>query len=139
MTRGLSGGGLLADVEALGLKVVHGPLDFASVTWTSDDIKSLCAEAKTLSVIALLDLCAAATNSYVSFNDVMTKDGRPRSQTRGDLAGFTRFIKSRFGRKNWPVDVTWGAGGDEQVHYRMEHEIAAWWREARLDSSSRSS
>ena len=69
---------------------------------------------------------------------MIEKGGRTRNETRGDLAWFTRFMKSQFRRQNWPVEVEWDAGGEEQIYYRPGSDLAGGWRTTRKTLSGQS-
>jgi hypothetical protein len=99
-----------------------------TIAWSAVDIDKLKMEVTNPTVRTLFDLCAATPNERISFTTLFHTAGRTREQARGDLAGLTMFTKSRLGRANWPVNVDWNAGGDNQAHYWMPDDIARWWR-----------
>lgn len=78
-------------------------------------------------VIAALDLCAAAPGDWVALQDVKSKAERTQPQARADLAGLTMMVKRRFSRSNWPFEAQWEAGGPGQIYYSMNGEQAKMW------------
>lgn len=100
---------------------------YPTIAWTSSDIARLRSDLSNPTIRSLFDLCSAHPNARISFATLLEKTGRTREQARGDLAGLTMFIKSRFGRGNWPVAIDWNAAGDNQAHYWMDEKIARWW------------
>ena len=112
--------------------------DYPTLPWSLEDIEKLSAKTTNRSIIVLLDLCADTPDKWISFIDVIEKGGRTRNETRGDLAWFKRFVKSQFRRQNWPVEVEWGAGGEEQIYNRLGSDLAGWWRTTRNALSGQS-
>jgi len=66
----------------------------------------------------------------VPLRQIETHAGRTVHQARADLAGLTTIVRNRFSRRNWPLEVFWAAGGEQQIYYRsLSDEHARWWRE----------
>ena len=112
--------------------------DYPEIPWTEDDWGRLATEVTSITVLALLDSCAQRPDGHVAFSEMAAQTQRERGQVRGDLAAFTRLLKARFGRQNWPIEAVWAAGGEQQMYYRMSGDMAAVWQRLRRDSSENS-
>lgn len=80
---------------------------------------------------AMLDLCAQA-DSPINVAEVAAAAGVTPASVRGQLAGFTMRLRNpnnHFTQTDWPVEITWGAGGT--ANYSATPSIAAWWRQVR--------
>jgi hypothetical protein len=98
--------------------------------WGKDQIVQLKQEVHNPTVLSLLNLAAQRAGEWVSYKDVYTATDRMEGQARGDLAGFTRLIKKTFPQNKeglWPVEVS---VIENQLHYRMPHDVARNWLEA---------
>jgi len=93
--------------------------------WTQERISRLGAEVTNPNVRALLDLCAARPNEFVTIREIEAKTGAAQPTVRAALAGFTMFVKSRFRAKNWPLEWDFSTG---MTRYKMTTEIASWWK-----------
>lgn len=78
----------------------------------------------------VLDMCSERADSIVSLTEIVDAAGITRSAARGQLAGLTMVIKSRFKRRNWPFVVKWAADGTQQASYTMSASMAGRWLEA---------
>ena len=108
--------------------------DYPEIPWDAESLARLSEVATNPTVRAAMDLCAERPGEWVSIRELEAKGGRTQAEARADLAGLTMMVKRRFGRRNWPFEVQWAAGGDENAYYRMEKDVAATWRSAPLES-----
>jgi hypothetical protein len=92
--------------------------------WDAQAIYRLNREVRHPAVRAMLDLCAAKPEQWVSVLEVMKASGLKKPNVRGGLAGFTLLLKSRFGTKTWPTGWQWIDG---HANYRMDRETAGFW------------
>ena len=86
-----------------------------------------------VTIVRLFDMTAANPEGAVRFKEVWTNAGRSFGAARLHFGGLTSLVKSVFHRTNWPVAVKRGKG---TMLYQMRAEYAAWWKEARRDSSA---
>jgi hypothetical protein len=104
---------------------------YPNVPWTQEDIRRLRDEVRNPTVRATLDLTSQRPNEWIPLREVESAAGRSTRQARSDLAGLTMFLKSRYGRHNWPFQAAWAAGGEPQVYYRaLSPDHARWWRDS---------
>jgi hypothetical protein len=85
-----------------------------AIEWSTDDLVALGRVANPKRR-AVLDLCSERPESYVSLTEVVEAAGVSRPAARGQLAGLTMVIKSRFKRRNWPFVLRWAAVGAQQA------------------------
>lgn len=97
--------------------------------WTVADLVALGRVAN-LTTRTTLELCADKPDVHIGFSEVVETAGVTPPQAKGQLAGLTMVIKSRFGRRNWPFKVEWAVGGVQQIFYSMSAEAAGRWRQA---------
>jgi hypothetical protein len=102
-----------------------------SVDWTTADLVALGRIANP-TTRTTLDLCAERPDENVSLTEIVESAGISRPAGRGQLAGLTMVVKSRFGRRNWPFVARWAADGTPQSFYAMSAVTAARWREAAI-------
>lgn len=102
--------------------------DFPEIPRDEDSLTRFWEVAVNPTVLAAMELCSSRPGEWISIRDVEERAGRTPPEVKGDLAGLTMMVKRRFGRSNWPFDVEWGAGGQENAYYRMDSSIAAVWR-----------
>lgn len=103
--------------------------NYPTIAWTKADIRRLKADVHNPTVRATMDLTSADPGQWVSLRQIEARAGRTLSQARSDLAGLTMIVKSRFGRRNWPFEALWAAGGEQQYYYRsLSDDHARWWR-----------
>jgi hypothetical protein len=95
--------------------------------WTTDELRQLRGLAGP-TVLAALDLCSNEPGEWIPLRRIEEQAGREHAQARADLAVLTMTVKRRFGRSNWPFNNEWAAGGEPQSYYRMDHALAALWR-----------
>jgi hypothetical protein len=100
---------------------------YPEIPWSEEDINRLKGQSLNATSRSMLDLSAEGAGEWISIRDVERRAGRTHPEARAELAGFTQLIKRRFGRKNWPVQVEWGAGGEEHVYYRLSPELTSAW------------
>lgn len=100
--------------------------------WTKDEILHLKDKVRNPTVITLLNLTAERAGEWVDFSELRKATGRTLREAMGDLAGFTRLVKSlgKTGQDGWPIEVKFGVEPQEPTRYRMQPNIAQWWREA---------
>src|SRR5581483_5514550 len=98
------------------------------IPWTKDDLAKLQDLAND-TVRAALDLVSERPGDWIPLREVEARAARTYTQARADLAVLTMIVKRRFGRSNWPFAARWAAGGEPQLYYRMEPDLAAAWRE----------
>ncbi len=126
----------IADIEDFTVAPIRvarrsaGQPELPPIAWTQDDYHGFANVVSNPTVIAALDLCSAAPLEWIPLRDIETRAERTRYQARGDLAGLTMMVKSRFNRSNWPFEAQWEAGGDGQVYYRMTVDQSEMWQEA---------
>jgi hypothetical protein len=97
------------------------------VEWGAEDYARLRSLARNPTVLAALELCSSHPGEPIPLRAIEAQAGRTRFEARGDLAGLTMFVKSRFARKNWPFAIEWAAGGEQQSYYLMSEEQARMW------------
>ncbi|MEZ5219789.1 MAG: hypothetical protein R2715_25160, partial [Ilumatobacteraceae bacterium] len=97
------------------------------IEWTADDYCRLDMLPPRPTVRAILDLCSNAPGVPVPLRTVEAVGERTTFEARGELAGLTMLVKSRFRRRNWPFTMEWAAGGDKQAYYTMTADQAALW------------
>src|SRR5581483_553505 len=105
------------------------------IPWTKDDLAKLQDLAND-TVRAALDLVSERPGDWIPLREVEARAARTYTQARADLAVLTMIVKRRFGRSNWPFAARWAAGGEPQLYYRMEPDLAAAWRELSTDRTS---
>lgn len=110
----------LADVPNAQLPVVE---------WTTAELVALGRVANQ-TTRAVLDMCSERPGTYVSLTEIVEAANVSRPAARGQLAGLTMVMKSRFKRRNWPFVLKWAADGTQQASYTMSSPIAARWLEA---------
>ena len=102
--------------------------DLGDIDWTPEDMARLRSVATNATVIAMIDLGAEHPGEWISLPAIRERADRTQFQARGDLAGLTMMLKHRFGRRNWPMEARWGAGGaPELVYYRLPPHLAYGW------------
>jgi hypothetical protein len=104
----------------------------ATIDWTSvESCKNLRERIRYPGVLAMLNLTAARPSEFISFQEVVRESERNEIQVRAELGALTKVIRriydvTRDGAK-WPVEVRWAAGGEEQMYYSMQPEVARAW------------
>lgn len=94
-------------------------------TWSHSDIARLHQElGPTKAARAILDLGSAQPGQAVWFHDVCLHVDRSHPSVASELGGFTKLLKSRFGRADWPFRVDWVGG---RALYTVDEEIARAW------------
>lgn len=117
----------VAELEVGPAAALAGPKEeLPAVTWTSDDLARL-AQMANATTLAALDMTSEEADAFVSLTDLIARAGRTRPQAKGELAGLTMIVKRRFGRSNWPFQVSWAVGGDPQAFYSMTAQTAELW------------
>lgn len=105
------------------------------VAWSGDDLRALLVRLagtkQEPTVLAMLDLAAAAADRTTGWDELVARSGRTAAQVRSDLAHLTMIAKADFGRANWPTTVSWPGG---VITYHIDHDTAANWRSLRPDS-----
>ena len=96
------------------------------VEWSVADLVELGRIAN-VTTRTVLELCADRPEQTVSLTQVIEAAQVTRPAARGQLAGLTMVMKSRFGRRNWPFSVVWNADGSQQAFYRMNAPTAVNW------------
>lgn len=94
--------------------------------WSKDDIERLKKEVTSRTVRSLFDACAEHPGQWVAFADICARAGHAPDTARAELGGFTKLLKRRFGRNNWPTEWQWKPGGSS---YLLSPELATWWLE----------
>lgn len=119
-------------IVAPGTLVAEVPTNsLPQVEWTTADLVAL-GQIANLTTRTALDLCAERPDGTVSLTEVVESAGVSRAAGKGQLAGLTMVVKSRFGRRNWPFTAKWAADGTPQAFYTMSAATAARWREAAI-------
>lgn len=101
--------------------------------WTKQEITQLKQRLRNQTVQVLLELAAERMEEGVDFTELCERTKRTQREVMGDLAGFSQLLRRHFGRagqEEWPIEVKWGTSPEEPTHYRMQPEIAQWWRES---------
>jgi hypothetical protein len=130
----------IPDVEEFTVAPVRSRRDradgFPEIPWDDESLEQFREQVTNATVLSAMHLCSSSPEEWISIRDIEAHSGRTRAETRADLAGLTMMVKRRFGRSNWPFDVQWAAGGDENAYYRMTSEISRIWTQgsARLAS-----
>ena len=105
---------------------------YPSLPWTEEDLRGLLERIdgakQEPTVLAMLDLAAAAEHGRVGWEELVERSGRTSNQVRSDLAHLTMIIKADFERENWPATVNWRAG---VLTYAMDAPTAGIWRRLR--------
>lgn len=104
----------------------------AKVEWWSDErLARLRGDLERFpGAAAVLSLTAAQPEKPVSIRDVERESKLTQRQVAAQLAAFTKYCKSTFGRAEWPFEAKW-LSGDTRASYVMGAEIAERWQ--RLD------
>lgn len=117
-----------------------GSGELPHIEWSVDDLERLAAsKVWTPSAVSrMLDLLAENPGEWSTTTEMvegLSSLNMSRNDLRGTLAALTRHTKKHYRRRNWPMEVGWGpdisAGYPEEMHYRVDDELAARWREAR--------
>ncbi len=101
--------------------------NYPELDWSSADLQALRKRANP-TTLAALNLCAAKPAELVSLREIEEKAGCTPAEARGQLAGLTMIVRRQFRRKNWPFAWLWAAGGEQQMYYRMNPEVAQLWK-----------
>lgn len=116
-------------------EAVREERSFPSVPWTDEDLRALLVRLEGTkqepTVLAMLDLAAAAEPGRVTWEDLVAGSGRSLAQVRSDLAHLSMITKADFSRVNWPVTVTSSAG---VLNYAMDQATAQAWKGLRPDN-----
>lgn len=94
-------------------------------TWTRAELQLLHGQLHYAGVIALLDQCAA-TNDWVAKHEIETALGITAIQLRNELGAFSKLTRRLLGDVRWPMEWRKVRG---VFQYRMDPNVAAWWRE----------
>jgi len=93
--------------------------------WSTDDLARLHQMLGPDSAArAFLDHCSAQPEQSVWYGTVCDALGRSHNSVRSEMAGFTRRLKSRFGRDDWPFRAEWVDG---RALYTIDTETARAW------------
>lgn len=95
--------------------------------WTEQQVSRLKRGAKRAARVAL-ELTAARPGEWVPYSEVIEQSGRTHDQGRADMAVFSALVKKIRASKEWPIDWEQGAGGTQQVYYRMDRDFAEIWK-----------
>lgn len=99
-----------------------------SAAWSSRDISRLHQElGPTTAARAILDLGSAQPGQRVWVGDVCARVGRSHASVRSELGGFTKLIKGRFDRTDWPFGVV--SEGNRAL-YTVDDDVARAWLSA---------
>ena len=101
--------------------------------WTRSQIALLEAELVYPGVRALLDLAAQRAPRSVALSEVAEQTGSRPAQISAELGAMTRLCKRLFGRDAWPMSFRSSPKG---ALYRMDPEVADWWRQATTHAAS---
>lgn len=104
--------------------------------WTRGQVALLEAELIYPGVRALLDLAAQRAPRSVSLSEVAERAGSRPTQISAELGAMTKLCKRLFGRDAWPMSVR---SSPEGALYRMDPEVAEWWRQATAHTAPTSS
>jgi hypothetical protein len=95
------------------------------VGWARDDVRRLMLEPLNPTIRALLDLTCEKPETPVTLIQIQRRAETEYGQARGQLASFTKLLRKRFGRTDWPVRFEQGADG--KLHYTASQEFAEAW------------
>jgi hypothetical protein len=95
--------------------------------WTRGTVELLHAKLPYPGARALLDEAARRAPRSVLLREVSQQTGSRTEQISAELGAMTKLCKQLFGRVEWPVDFNSSPDG---ATYRMDPEIAQWWRQA---------
>jgi hypothetical protein len=101
------------------------------VEWTPADLGKLVDLGPSLTILTLMDLCAARPGAWIGGDEIYGVSGRAPGKHRGELAGFGNTIKSRFARSNAPWEAQYAQGEIWQQYYSLSAELAQAWRSLR--------
>ena len=101
--------------------------DMPETEWSEADLQRLRDEATNATVHTTMDLCAAASETWVASEEVQAVTSREPAKHRGDYGGFGVTLRTRFKRSNPPFEMKYGAGGTSQQYYRLSSEMATLW------------
>src|SRR5688572_23026122 len=87
---------------------VEGPVQNL---WTHDDVRRLMAEPLNPTVRAMLDLTCEAPDTQVTLAQIQRRARLEYPQARAQLAAFTKLLRKRFARTDWPVRDEQGPDG----------------------------
>jgi hypothetical protein len=102
--------------------------------WTRDDLRLLRSLPFDVPH-AVLDMCAAAPDTWIGSSEVYEQAGVEQRSGMGKLAGFGLSVRSRFHRCNPPWELNWAVGGQSQQYYRIDQETADLWRDVENEAS----
>jgi hypothetical protein len=103
-----------------------GQQEYLADPLSAADFATLASSVTNAGIRGMLDLCAPRPGEWVSYTEVCEYTGRSRAELRGDLAGLSRLLRKRLGKKSWPFKAQLTADKKEWS-YRMDDEQAAWW------------
>lgn len=73
--------------------------------WSDDDVERLKGLPLNDTARAMLDLVAEAPDQNVHLDEIRARAGVDYKVARGQLGGFSKLLKSRLGRTDWPIRV----------------------------------
>ena len=103
--------------------------------WTEDDFRSVIAQGAACP-LALLDLCSQAPGTWVTSTDIYAHAGVSAASGAGQIASFSRSVRSRFGRDNQPWEMELPAKGARRNAYKMDEATASHWLAARASAAA---
>lgn len=75
----------------------------------------------------LIQCLLANAGQNVSMTEYEVATGYGRHQLRSALAGLTKHVGMRFGRRNWCFRMNYNLGDSGEASYIMSPDIAAMW------------
>lgn len=119
-------------------RVTKTPTTVPEVPWTLEDLARLSTSATSSTILATMDLCAAAPGEWIGGDQVMERTGREKNAHRGDYGGFSITLRRRFNRSNTPYEMNYAVGDTPQQYYRLSPEITQMWQELRTQQEDSS-
>ncbi|MCA1840124.1 MAG: hypothetical protein ABR507_09415 [Actinomycetota bacterium] len=97
--------------------------------WTDERLSRLRGDLDRFpAVSAVLKLTAEKPEQPISIREVEREAKLNQRQLAAQLAAFTKYCKSTFGRAEWPFEAKW-LSGDTRASYVMGKGIADRWQE----------
>lgn len=97
--------------------------------WLGERLARLVPDLERFPVVStILNLTSSQPGEPVSIRNVERESKLTQRRIAAQLAAFTKYCKSSFGRAEWPFEATW-VQGDSRASYVMGAEIAERWRQ----------
>lgn len=108
------------------------------LTWTVEELREIANSSveSLVRVTAILDTLSAQPGVSTSLTQLAKETGYSRSELKGGLSGFTRWMNTQWGEGDpWPMDVTGGPsqtrGLTREAYYTINQTMADAWHSAR--------